>query len=388
MIPKLSLPLQLLLVLGIVITLGNSFPLSIIEFLYAISLTFKECLGFLLPFLVFAFISTGILAFKKNAPFVIALLLTTVLISNSIIAFFSFFVCKALLPYITNNVVIEQITTNIVVQPLWSFHLPKLLNSEHAMIGAIISGLLLSYITIPGAEIALTRFRNSIQMIMNSIFIPILPIYVLGFLLEIHYKGVFLQLFQSFSKTFVLMILLHVIAIFLIYFVASYFNLNKTIFYIKNAMPSYMTAFGTMSSTATIPVTINCSNKNINNSALVNIATPILANIHLLGDAISTPILALTTLYLFTGNIPSIMSFSLFIAYFCITMLAVSGVPGGGIIVMIPILTKILGFSDAMISVITTLYLLQDSFGTAANVMGDGALTIILNNLLNKLGIK
>jgi len=92
-------------------------------------------------------------------------------------------------------------------------------------------------------------------------------------------------------------------------------------------------------------------------------------------------------LSIFLGTIPSVWTFITFVFYFCLTMLAVSGVPGGGIIVMIPILKANLGFTPAMISIITALYLLQDSFGTAANVMGDGALTILVNKVLNKLGI-
>ena len=142
-----------------------------------------------------------------------------------------------------------------------------------------------------------------------------------------------------------------------------------------------------MSSTATIPVTVQCTEQNTGNHALSAMATPILANIHLLGDAISTPILALVTLFIFQGVLPDPAVYSVFVAYFCINMLAVAGIPGGGIIVMIPILKMVLGFDDMMISIITTLYFLQDGLGTAGNVMGDGALMIIINKILKRLKI-
>jgi len=385
---KISLPVQLLIILGFVVFFGNMLSYQTVQLFYSISLTFKECLSFLLPFMVFAFICSGILAFKKRAPLVIGVLLTCILLSNSLVALFAYLTSTSLLCSITNGVFIYQLVTSGTISPLWSFALAKPISSEKAMLLAVIIGMLLSYITIPSAEQAIARFKKSIEWIMNRFFIPILPLYILGFLLEIHHKGVFLQLFQSYGKTFALIFVLHMVTIFIIYFIASNFKIQKTLFYIQNAIPSYLTAFGTMSSTATIPVTVQCAQKNINNTPLVQVATPILANVHLLGDAISTPILAIITIYLFTGTIPTVVTFATFIMYFCLTMLAVSGVPGGGIIVMIPILTSVLGFTDAMISIITTLYLLQDAIGTAANVMGDGALMIIVDKVLKKLGIQ
>lgn len=386
---KVSLPTQLIIILGSVVLFGNMLTTNTIQLFYTISLTFKECLSFLLPYMVFAFISSGILAFKKRAPIVIGVLLTCILLSNSLVALFAYLSSTSLLCSITNGVVVDQLlTTQVPINPLWIFNLPKFISSEKAMLSAVIVGMILSYVNIPLAEQAINRFKKNIEWLLNSFFIPILPIYILGFLLEIHHKGVFLQLFQSYGKTFALIFALHWITIFIIYFIASGFKLQTSLTYINNAIPSYLTAFGTMSSTATIPVTIQCAQKNVNNAPLCQVATPILANVHLLGDAISTPILAIVTVYLFSGIIPNILTFCTFIIYFCLTMLAVSGVPGGGIIVMIPILTSTLGFSDAMISIITTLYLLQDAAGTAANVMGDGALIIIVDKILKKIGFK
>ena len=388
MLQKVSLPIQLLLVLALVILFGTSLPLEAIQLFYSISLTFKECLGFLLPFIVFAFVSAGVLSFKKNAPIVLAILLTFVLVSNASVSLISYFICSSLLKSITNNVVIDHLTNNVQINPLWTIELPRLIKSEQAMLCAIAIGFFLSLFSYNKAERAIVRFKQTIEFIVNKLFIPILPLYVFGFLLEIQHKGVFLQLFESYGKTFSLIFTLHFIIIFMIYFLASNFYLPKALQYIKTAIPSYLTAFGTMSSTAAIPVTIASAEQNTNNKPLAQVATPVLANVHLLGDAISTPILALTTLYLFLGVIPSFVTFCTFVVYFCLTMLAVSGVPGGGIIVMIPILKSIFGFHDDMVSIITTLYLLQDAFGTAANVMGDGALMIIINKVLKRCGIK
>jgi Na+/H+-dicarboxylate symporter len=272
-----------------------------------------------------------------------------------------------------------------LIHPFYEFSFPQLIRSEQAMLAAIAIGIGLSFIEFPQAKKAILSFKKIIETIVTQLFIPILPLYILGFLLSIKHQGIFGQLFHSYGKTFTLIICLQIFILFSIYFVASGFALKKALFYIKNALPSYVTAFGTMSSTATIPLTVKCAEKNGVAKPLASMATPILANVHLLGDAITTPILALVTLFLFTGTVPPITVYATFVGYFCVTMLAVSGIPGGGIIVMIPVLTTLLGFNDEMISIITTLYLLQDGLGTAGNVMGDGALMIIVNKVLKRL---
>ena len=388
MLQKISLPLKLLLVLIFVGVFGNLIDETIINFFYSISIVFKECLSFLLPFIVFAFITTGILSFKKNAPIVLGILLTCVLISNALVAFFSYFAGITLLPLLAVKIDPTVMIATQSMQPMFTIVLPKLFSSFYAMLAAIACGITLSFYSAPKIESFVKSLKYMIELIINSLFIPILPLYVLGFLLEINHQGVFMQLFQTYGRTFALIIMLQFIVIFSIYLIAAQFNVRKAMHYIKVAMPSYLTAFGTMSSTATIPVTVQCTEKNTGNEALSAMATPILANIHLLGDAISTPMLALVTLFVFNNGImPDAATYTTFVMFFCINMLAAAGVPGGGIFVMHPILINILGFNDVMISIITTLYILQDGLGTAGNVMGDGALMIIINKILKRLKI-
>lgn len=114
-------------------------------------------------------------------------------------------------------------------------------------------------------------------------------------------------------------------------------------------------------------------------------AMPIMANVHLLSDSVGTPMLSLATMYIFRGCLPSFISYLFFIPYFCIAMFGVAGLPCGGIIVMMPLLTSQFGFTEEMIAVVMSLYVLLDPFGTAANVMGDGALVIIVNKVLKKI---
>ena len=385
MFPKISLPLQLLLVIAIVILFGSYIPTNVIQILYTISVIFKECLNFLLPFMVFAFICTGILSFKQRAPVVIAIMVGLVFISNMLTPIIAYLVTKMMLSTITNNVVLSQIASQSSMQSLITFSLPRFLQPEQAIFLAVGTGSLVSYFNISQAEQLLLQGKKIIEWIVNNLFIPILPLYILGFLLELHHRGVFFDLCQSYGKTYALIITLQLLLLLLIYLVAAQGNIKQAINYIKVALPSYLTAFGTMSSTASIPVTIKCTEKNTHNKPLAEIATPILANIHMLGDAVTVPVLTIVTLFLFQGTTPSFATFFTFVLYYSTTMLAASGIPGGGIMVTIPILKSILGCSDAMISIMITLHLLQDGFGTGGNVMGDGAIMIMINKILKKI---
>lgn len=388
MFPRISLPMQLLLVITTVITCGSYIPIEAIQFFYTLSVIFKECLNFMLPFMVFAFICAGILSFKQRAPLVIGIMLVLVFISNMLTPLIAYVVSSSLLSIITNNIILTQVATHCSMQPLIAFTLPRFIQPEWAIFIAVATGSVVSYLNITQAQQLIFQGKQSIEWIVNTLFIPVLPLYIFGFLVELHHRGVFYDLFQSYGKTYALIIALQYFLLLIIYLIAAGFNFKKTFEYIRNAMPSYLTAFGTMSSTASIPVTVKCAEKNTNNKPLAEIATPILANIHMLGDAVAVPILAIVTLYLFQGTIPSLPTFATFMIYYSTTMLAASGIPGGGIMVTIPILKAILGCSDAMISIMITLHLLQDGFGTGGNVMGDGAIMIMINNILKRLGMK
>ncbi len=387
MFNRLSLPLQLILVIAAALLVGPFLPESAVAGAYTFSLVFKEFLGAFLPFIVFSFVSAGLLSFKKNTPLILGLLLGGILLSNAIVSIFAYSVGRLALPFLTTNLDLSSCAAARDLVPYFTFKLPAFIASEHALFAALGVGLLLSFVKLPKIEQGLTKLKSVVEFVLGKIFIPLLPYYIVGFLLKVQYEGMFTTLFRSYGSTFVFIIFLHWLYLALYYFVAAGFSGSQTKTYIKNALPSYLTAFSTLSSTAAIPITIDNATKNTGNRAFASVAAPIMANVHLVGDGISTPILALVTMQVFLSVVPSPLLFTKFVVYFCLTMLATSGVPGGGIIVMIPILQSILGFTPEMISIITTLYLLQDAFGSAGNVMGDGALMIIINKAMRRLGL-
>jgi len=170
MIQKISLPFKLFLILIFVGLFGSLLNETTINFLYSISVIFKECLSFLLPFIVFSFITTGILSFKKNAPLVLGILLTCVLISNAFVAFFSYFAGKALLPLLAVQIDPTAIIATECMQPLFSISLPKLFSSFQAMLAAIICGISLSFYSIPKIESGIKNLKSIIELLINSLF--------------------------------------------------------------------------------------------------------------------------------------------------------------------------------------------------------------------------
>jgi Na+/H+-dicarboxylate symporter len=347
---------------------------------------FKTCLMALLPFLIFSYVATGILALRKNAPFILAVILLTVCVSNALVGLAAYSTCWFSLSWLAQqSSTIAQMQSLWTIEPYFAFALPTLMRSEQALLVALGLGIFLTWYPVRTYEIFLTRLKKIIDFCIRKILMPFLPLYVAGFLLKIQAEGLLQQVVGDYSRTFILMFAMHWTFLLIWYLVSQRGNVAAARQRMMGAMPSYMTAMSTMSSTATIPVTLQCAEKNEVHEGLAHVSIPILANIHLLGDAVSVPLLALVTKVIFTGGFPSLIQYFWFLGYFVVSMLAVAGIPGGGIMVMIPVLESMMQFSPDMISLITALYLMQDPFGTAANVMGDGALVMMIERIARRL---
>ena len=384
MIKKLSLPVQLCLVIAVVLLFGGIMPLGLMRLFYTFSALFKEILCFMLPFIIFSFVVNGILLLKKNAPLVLAVMIGAIFISNFCVAFSVYGIMKCMEPFLASSGQVNELVSSGSLEPFFSLQLPTLIKSEWALLGALIVGLFFSFFQSAAVEAVVEKMKRSIELFLTYCFVPCLPIYIFGFLLQMRYEGLLTLLIKEYGTTFFLIVGVQVCYLLLLYFGITGFSFKKAREAIINAMPSYLTAFGTMSSTLTVPVSIECAVHNGVSRPLASVAMPIMANLHLLGDSVGTPILAMVTMYLFSGYLPSLEQYFSFVLYFCTAMFAVSGIPGGGILVMIPVLISAFNFSPAMVGIVTTLYFLMDSFGTAANVMGDGALVIGVHRIVKK----
>lgn len=384
----LSIPAQLIAIIIAVLLFGGMVPLSFVQGCYTFSSIFKEFLSALLPLMVFLFVVTGILSFRKNAPVVLGIMLSCIFISNAVVALVSY----ATMIFFGSQVTCDTAFTSFIdqavpIESLVSFSIPVLFNGVHALIAALVVGIVCSFVSVPWLERLFMSGKKWIEYCITYLFIPLLPLYILGFLLKIRAEGMFVCLLEQYGAAFMLIIALQLVYLLWMYIVASGFSIHAAWRAIKVAFPSYITAFSTMSSAAAIPVSIKAAEENTGNRELASVAMPIMANVHLLGDSIVTPILAMVTMMVFQGVLPGFVQYLGFVFYFCLTMFAASGIPGGGILVMIPILKSQLGFTGEMVNVIMTIYFLLDAFGTGANVMGDGALVMIVSKVLKRIGV-
>lgn len=386
MIKSVSLPIQLFAVILAAIAISSFVGLEFVRIAYTFSIFFKDILSFFLPIIVFTFILTSLLSFENRASKIIGIMLALIFCSNILATFLAYLIgCIFLGVQSATQQIIPIPSSNI--EPYFRLALPTFIKSEWALVAAIVVGLLLPWLHAKPLENTIKRFKRFLEKALKQLLIPFLPLYVFGFLLKILYEGSFGYLFNNYGFAFILIICAQLLYLLFLYAIAAKFSLSSMITSIKHTLPSYVTGFTTMSSAVTIPVSIECSLKNIPNPALVHLAIPIMANIHLSGAAFSAPLLTLFTLIMYKGIFPSFFVFAPFAFYFCTTLFAVSGIPAGAIIVIMPLLVSHFGFTPEMISIITTIYCLLDPFGTATNVMSDGALIIMLQNILKKLKI-
>lgn len=383
----LSLTGRLALVISAVFLFGSFLPVEAVRFLFTISDLLKTVLEFFLPAIVFFFIADGIISFGAGSLALVIITVGSIFASNFLTSLYSYGVSTRMLGYLSSQKFTALESGEQLIAPYITFNLPVYLKSEHAMLGALVTGLVLSLGVLKPVKNFMVSGRRMIEWGLSSLFIPLLPFYVAGFFLKLGHENSLMQLGSLYGVIFICGIAMQVIYLCISYLVVSGFSIERARQRFMIALPSYLTALGTMSSIATLPVSVESAVKNTNDRALSQFAMPIGANIHLMGDSVIVPLFSIVTMQAFLGIVPDFFTFLSFVLYFCLTMLAVSGIPGGGIIVMLPLLKSMFGFTPEMLSVMTALYLLQDGFGTAANVMGDGALVIFLKNITNMLGL-
>lgn len=376
-----SLPVQLALTILFAATVGTMLPLSMVNSAFTVSAVLKELLEFFLPFIVFFFVSSGVMAFRKNSVVMIAVLLAVVFASNALTNLYTYFIGGAIVSGLNSQPMVCDTAVHNLIAPFFTLGITNPIRSEQALLAALLVGVTLTFFSVEWLAAMLGRGKRAIEWGMTTLFIPVLPLYVLGFFLKMVHELPVRQLCSLYGTVFIVAVVMQLVYLFFAYFVAAGCSLMRGLYAITTAVPSYLTALGTMSSVASLPVSVVCAEKNSGNRPLSQFAMPILANIHLMGDSVSVPLFCIATMKVFLGTTPDLGTYLLFIGYFCLTMLAVSGIPGGGIIVMLPLLKSLFGFTPEMLSVMTALYLLQDGFGTAANVMGDGALVMILHRI-------
>lgn len=377
-----SLPVQLVISVLVAFLIGASLDSSYVRFFFSLSCALKDGLMFVMPAVIFAYIAAAILSLEQRAPLLIASIMGLVLASNMMAVLTSYCVGQVALPWITANKVIQANISGMTIEPLFTLHLPELLSPTTAMISGMFVGLFFSFVKVPAVNATVQAMRHSVTVFLKKAFIPFLPVYVFGFVLKIQKEGNLTLLFENFFQVTLLICALILVYCFALFALGSGLRWGKTVSSIKNMGPAALTGFSTMSSAATMPVTLSATEKNLENPQFAQLIIPSTVNMHLLGDALGIPLLGLAILKLSGLPLPDLQTYLIFAGYFCLAKFSTVAVPGGGVLVLLPVLQSHLGLSPEMTSLLATIYILLDSVFTGANVFANGAFALICHRLL------
>lgn len=383
---KLLLKIAVAISLGFLI--GTFLPYEITEFFIAVNIIISKLLNFSIPLIIIAFVTKGISSLESSGKMLgIATCISYVFMICA--AFFSYFTSTNLFPnFLTDipNNIFESISmpTGSVFSQLSQINVPPIMDVVPALILAFILGIGISSIKGIYIKEIFNEFHEIINLMVQKLIVPILPVYVLGIFAKMTASGQVFKILLVFSKVFIVIIALHIITLFVQYFIAGIVAQKNPFKLLKNIIPAYLSAIATQSSVAVIPITIDCSKKNGVSSNIADFVLPLCSTIHLSGSVISITACSVAVM-LVSGKPIDFASMVPFMMILGVMMVAAPGVPCGAILAASGILQSILGFDSSMLSLIIALHVAQDGFGTACNVSGDGSIAVILDTLSQKV---
>lgn len=382
-----SLPFRLLagVVIGILVGLAAN------EAFMNIIVTVKQVLGqiitFCVPLIVIGFIAPSITRLGKNASRMLGIALLIAYVSSIGAAFFAMFAGYGLIPHL--SIVSSAEGLKELPAVIFQLEIPQIMSVMSALVFSILVGLGVTWTGSDRTAELLEEFQQIVLQIVTRIIIPILPVFIACTFCGLSYEGTITRQLPVFLKVIVIVMLGHYIWMTLLYVLAGIYSGKNPIEVVKHYGPAYITAVGTMSSAATLAVALRCARKSsVLREDMVSFGVPLFANIHLCGSVLTEVFFVMTVSQILYGSIPSVGTMILFCLLLGIFAIGAPGVPGGTVMASLGLITGILLFNDTGTALMLTIFALQDSFGTACNVTGDGALTLMLTGYAEKHGIR
>ena len=384
---KYNLLIKIVIAISAGILIGIFLPYEITEFFIAINIIISKILNFTVPLIIIAFVTNGISSLESSGKM---LGITTGISYVFMIfaAFLSYFISTSLFPKFLYDIpsnIFESISSpsGTLFSQLSQINIPPIMDVVPALILAFIVGIGISTTKESYIKKSLNEFHSIINLMVQKLIIPILPLYVLGIFAKMSASGQVFKILSVFSKVFITIIALHIFTLFVQYLIAGIISQKNPFKLLKNIIPAYLSAIATQSSVAVIPITIKCSKKNGVSSNIADFVLPLCSTIHLSGSVISITACSIAVM-LVSGKAIEFAAMLPFIMILGVMMVAAPGVPCGAILAASGVLQSILGFDGSMLSLIIALHVAQDGFGTACNVSGDGAIAVILEALNQK----
>lgn len=388
--PKKKIGLIPKLIIGIIIgiILGEFSNETVIKVTSTFSSIFSSLLGFIIPLMILGFVTKGIADLTTGAGkllgFTTAISYFSTLVAGSI----AYLIAINIFPHFISSNTFSTIGNISSVEPFFKIPLNPMIDVISALVFAFMIGICVS--TMRGKEIqnymynVFSEFAAIITKVLNKLIIPLIPFYVMSIFSNIAFNGSVYSILSVLWKVFLIVILLHLAYLLILFTLAGIISKKNPLSMLKNQVSGYLTAIGTQSSAATIPINLSCAEKNGVSKEIREFVIPLCANIHMSGSMI-TITCCVTSVLLMSNSPISLQTILPFILTLGVAMVASPGAPGGGIMTALPFLPLVgLSSEGELASLLITLYLTQDSFGTACNVSGDNAISVIVDTFYKK----
>ncbi|MCS4455033.1 dicarboxylate/amino acid:cation symporter [Clostridium botulinum] len=343
---------------------------------------FGGFLNFCIPLIIVGFVAPGIADLGKGSGKLLGITVLFAYLSTIIGGMAAFLLGQSILPRLIKNSG-NMFKSKVYLEPFFKIDIPPIMGVMSALVLAFVLGICIPYIKGKNLLEVTKDFKGIVEIIVKNVIIPLVPIHIAGIFSKLTASGEIVQTLKTFSSVYLIIIPLQIAYIVLQYFVAYAVSRKSPIKAIKNMIPGYMMALGTQSSAASIPVNLQCAKKNDLSDDVVDFVIPLCATIHLAGDTI-TLVLGAMGIMLMSGQAPTAALMIPYIFMLGVTMVAAPGIPGGGVYATLGLLKDMLMFNPAQQGLMIAIHFAQDSFGTATNVCGDGAIAIVVDKLFRK----
>jgi Na+/H+-dicarboxylate symporter len=387
---KLGLAVKLLLSIALGILIGHFAPIWISKTLVTLSSLFVTFLRFIIPMLIIAFVTVGIANLSQGASKLLGITGGISYTSSILCGAIAFAVAFSIFPSFISPDIIASIgdPEEGMLSPFFTIPVKPIIDVTSAVLLAFVMGLSLSILK-AGEEKwvihkAFNEFSDIISKVLKSVIIPLLPLYICGTFVNMTVGGHTFTILNILWKVFLIVISLHLLYLLFLFCISGIISRKNPFWLMKNQIPGYLTAIGTQSSAATIPINLKCAEADGVSLEIRNFVIPLCANIHMAGSMIT--ITSCVTAALLMFNMPISLSIIIpFIMMLGIAMIASPGAPGGSIMTALAFLPMVgIAPESAVASLLIALYITQDSFGTACNVSGDNAISVIIDTIYRK----
>ena len=382
---KIGLLGRILIAIALGVALGHVFTLPWVRIFVTFNSIFGQFLGFIIPLIILGLVTPAIADIGKGAG---KLLLITVGIAYAdtvIAAILSYTTGTTFFPSLIGNgaQTLDPVEKSAEILPYFTVNIPAALDVMSALVLSFIMGLGIAYGGHKVLRDATNEMKAIIVGVIERVVIPLLPVYIFGIFLNMTFSGDVMRMMTVFAKIIVVIFALHIFVLIYQYLIAGAIVRRNPFRLLANMFPAYLTALGTSSSAATIPVALKQTRKNGVSEGVAGFVIPLCATVHLSGSAMKITACAFT-IALLEGMPTDFPLFLHFIMVLAIFMVAAPGVPGGAVMAALAPLGSILGFGENEQALMIALYIAMDSFGTACNVTGDGAIALVVDKLNRK----